>query len=537
MNGAALGDEGGDMEIDWVATAGVETNGAHEVASRGRSLRAERLAYRRAHGLVGGGVSACGETRDVPTVSTGRMDVPCSCCGALMWIEERKRGSSKRNPVFETCCRNGSISLQAFPPPADEIMQLLIGTTAQARHFRRNVRAFNSALAFTSSGAKVDHALANSRSGVYTYRVQGSVYHLISRGLIPDDGANAGFAQIYIYDTDFQLERRMQLYPDLDRGIMSMLQEVLARDNRHVRQFIANNERVLQDEPTQEFELRIGEPAIRDRRYDRPTGSEVAVLLLGDENTGEGERSIILRKRGGGLQRVSQLDRYYDSLHYVLFFPFGEQEGWSVKFKENTGVTMSEYYRFHLMRRPGNEFIHLAGRLAQEYVVDAYAKIEESRLQVVRHNQATLRANLYQGVADQVAAGDRAPGRLLVLPPTFTGGPRYMMRLYQDAMAIVRKLGKPDLFVTMTCNPRWEEIVREAPSTHSDEQYFDLCCRAFRIRLQMLLDLIVKKDFFGKLRGRVHVIEFQKRGLPHAHLLFILDDDSKPTILRRSTKL
>jgi hypothetical protein len=34
-----------------------------------------------------------------------------------------------------------------------------------------------------------------------------------------------------------------------------------------------------------------------------------------------------------------------------------------------------------------------------------------------------------------------------------------MAQLYQDSMAIVRQYGKPDLFITMTCNPKWEEIV------------------------------------------------------------------------------
>jgi hypothetical protein len=33
-----------------------------------------------------------------------------------------------------------------------------------------------------------------------------------------------------------------------------------------------------------------------------------------------------------------------------------------------------------------------------------------------------------------------------------------MKALYQDAMARVRKFGKPDLFITFTCNPRWREI-------------------------------------------------------------------------------
>ena len=37
--------------------------------------------------------------------------------------------------------------------------------------------------------------------------------------------------------------------------------------------------------------------------------------------------------------------------------------------------------------------------------------------------------------------------------------PRDMRRRYQDLTAIVRKFGKPDLFVTVTCNPEWPEIV------------------------------------------------------------------------------
>ena len=33
-----------------------------------------------------------------------------------------------------------------------------------------------------------------------------------------------------------------------------------------------------------------------------------------------------------------------------------------------------------------------------------------------------------------------------------------MCQQYQDAMAICRKYGRPDLFITMTCNPKWDEI-------------------------------------------------------------------------------
>lgn len=54
----------------------------------------------------------------------------------------------------------------------------------------------------------------------------------------------------------------------------------------------------------------------------------------------------------------------------------------------------------------------------------------------------------------QVRAGKR-----VVLPSSFSGGPRDMNQRYHDGMAAVRKKGKPSLFVTMTCNPYWGEIL------------------------------------------------------------------------------
>ena len=68
----------------------------------------------------------------------------------------------------------------------------------------------------------------------------------------------------------------------------------------------------------------------------------------------------------------------------------------------------------------------------------------------------------YQGLVDHLnnTAIDinYQVGKIVILPSTFVGSPRYMTQNYQDAMAIVRMKGKPDLFITMTCNPNWCEI-------------------------------------------------------------------------------
>ena len=44
----------------------------------------------------------------------------------------------------------------------------------------------------------------------------------------------------------------------------------------------------------------------------------------------------------------------------------------------------------------------------------------------------------------------------------------------------------------------------------------------------MLVDSIVKRQLFGKCIGYLHVVEFQKRGLPHAHFLFIYSNEENP---------
>ena len=46
---------------------------------------------------------------------------------------------------------------------------------------------------------------------------------------------------------------------------------------------------------------------------------------------------------------------------------------------------------------------------------------------------------------------------MIILPSTFIVSSRYIEQLYQDAMVVVRKKGKTDLFIT-TCNPNWKEI-------------------------------------------------------------------------------
>lgn len=118
-------------------------------------------------------------------------------------------------------------------------------------------------------------------------------------------------------------------------------------------------------------------------------------------------------------------------------------------------------------------------------------------------------------------------GRAFVLPSSHPGSPRQMHELFQDAMAIVGKYGKPDLFITFTCNPKWKEIQENLMPGQTSWDRPDIVCRVFKEKLDEFLDDLYKKGVFGRAKAGVHVIEFQKRGLPHCHCLIILEDEYK----------
>jgi hypothetical protein len=192
-------------------------------------------------------------------------------------------------------------------------------------------------------------------------------------------------------------------------------------------------------------------------------------------------------------------------------------------------VTMLQFYSYMLQHGINEEWILRAGRLLQQFIVDTYACTEQNRLKFIRENQQQLRYDLYNGLQDALNAGDvfgNDVGQKMILPSSFQGGEHAMGQLYQDAMAKVRKFGKPDLFVTFTCNPKWKEITDALLSGQIAKDRLELITRVFNLKLDTLLKDI-KDDVLGNVIAKIWVIEFQKRSLPHVHILLILDEASK----------
>ena len=103
-----------------------------------------------------------------------------------------------------------------------------------------------------------------------------------------------------------------------------------------------------------------------------------------------------------------------------------------------------------------------------------------------------------------------------------------MHQNYLDAMAMVRVKGKPDYFITMTANPSWPEILRSLLPGQSPHDRPDIVARVFQLKLKALLEDLMKHGIMGRAVAWTWVVEFQKRGLPHAHILVIVTREDKP---------
>ncbi|XP_019225161.1 PREDICTED: uncharacterized protein LOC109206760 [Nicotiana attenuata] len=194
-------------------------------------------------------------------------------------------------------------------------------------------------------------------------------------------------------------------------------------------------------------------------------------------------------------------------------------------------LSVREYYCYKLqMRNDDEDQILHTGRLLQQYSVDEYIKLETQRLDFVSFNQDLFRMGILQGLLNILRLGERDASNVrkqTFLPNSFIGGPRDMRQCYMDAITLVQRFGKPDLFITMTCNPSWTEIKEHLWSTDEAQNRPDLITRVFRAKIEELKTDILKQNIFGKVVAFMYTVKFQKRGLPHAHFLIILGNEHK----------
>ncbi len=276
-----------------------------------------------------------------------------------------------------------------------------------------------------------------------------------------------------------------------------------------------------------------------------------------------------------------------EPLVYPLLFPFGEP-GWGtvvrkqVKFMRYlaakilmpepvhdtpdtadwpvfNGHRMLSVMNKHNTQRLMVNRIQCMSRVGQTYIVDMMSRAIDYRLNWMRRNQNSIfgvvvneyqlneaedgcnnsndcaldddnhQYNTNNNRNDDTIDPDRVNGDYsckTFLADSFTGSPRHLRNQSRNALTVVSELGRPTLFITVTCNTEWPEIMERLPRGQTAFDRPDLVCMVFHQRLEALLyNLRIGVYFDGTTIVYImRVIEYQMRGLPHAHIVLKLLD-------------
>lgn len=341
-----------------------------------------------------------------------------------------------------------------------------------------------------------------------TFILGGRTYHRIG-SMRPRESEAAAFAQIYMLDAEQSALRRSAVIGDSDgslrQPVFELLHQLMLRFNPWVQQL---RTAVALDTPEIVWNSDI----------------DVSGMMIGSVVVAPGARSLVLRQQSSDMPEfISDGHALYHTLAYPLLFPTGRTGWhdsmvcWDVHRNRHHRVSLLEWSRFMLMHRDVPTFIQRCERLSLEFYCDLYAQYEArlAAFHSLPRQQALYRCASYAAVHDELHRDNsrrpdlRNVGRPMILPSSFVGSPRFYHQLYLDAMALPHRFHKPDLFITITCNPGWTEISSAVPAGSHWRFHPDIVGRVFMLKFQAILKEITDSEIFGRVLAYVWRVEWQ----------------------------
>lgn len=151
----------------------------------------------------------------------------------------------------------------------------------------------------------------------------------------------------------------------------------------------------------------------------------------------------------------------------------------------------------------------------QQYIVDSFSTIEQARLWWFCNHQITLRNDLYSNIAPSLRKEEGSTtniGKGFILPANFLGSKRYIQQCIQDALVVCHYIGHPDIFLIMTINPMWDEILemmKHMPGCLTVDSP-NIIARVLKLKLDQIVENIKKKKYILghvlKVSNYTHII-------------------------------
>ncbi|PWA49778.1 helitron helicase-like domain-containing protein [Artemisia annua] len=187
--------------------------------------------------------------------------------------------------------------------------------------------------------------------------------------------------------------------PPVQEGLI----EFLNSHNALVHLFRTTRDK-LREADIPEFQIRLF-GVVGGNQYDLPTADAIGAIVY-----------------DGGPETMTDYD--------VVIQRHSREAESDSNMEEQKRMTMKAYYAYQLCDRVGrHSLITQAGRLFQQYAVNAYCVIEQSRTDFKRRKQNDIRSEYLSGIYDAITRGDRDGrdvGSRIILPTSFTVGPHYM---------------------------------------------------------------------------------------------------------------
>ncbi|XP_066910247.1 uncharacterized protein [Clytia hemisphaerica] len=254
------------------------------------------------------------------------------------------------------------------------------------------------------------------------------------------------------------------------------------------------------------------------------------------------DNEILTLAPGQGKKPISILnDENCEMLAHPHLFPKGKF-GFNVQ--RNVKLSPSKYFNQRLLNYTQKfasdpDYIFFANSVIQQVSLTSQINVAMRKVAASNLNAGMLSQNFKETVK-QFIANDKA----FAFMSTVKGTPAYWKKFQQEVLAMVKQLGPPTFFLTLSCaDLRWNELISiiyklkgqnvtnefiENLSYHERCDLLNsnpvLVARHFQYRVEVFFKEIVLDGPLGKTTYYAIRVEFQVRGSPHIHsFLWILN--------------
>jgi hypothetical protein len=160
--------------------------------------------------------------------------------------------------------------------------------------------------------------------------------------LLPEEGNQSCWAQLYIYDTEHEIENRINVSKS-DGENSSIDRTMLDQHNVLSKTFRMARDRFKEDD-YHDYTLKLIGKRNKSGTHNLPSASEVAALVVRNPSEESVTRHIIGEFKDMGPQRISNIYPKLMSLQYHLLFSYGED-----------GFTLQIPYQFQPRKKDTRE--------------------------------------------------------------------------------------------------------------------------------------------------------------------------------------